>query len=191
MIEKISPVRNPLTIIAIFSTLSEIASTVALATVGKDLQYIFVWFVMLFPTILIVAFFLTLNFNPSVLYAPSDFTNEEHFIHMLKGTSSELHSIEMHLQTATSEIASKVINELNMPGSPLLSIMTNVLENELTPIRSRVDSVRKSLLPIYDRREYIATRPSDKLCVKCSSKMSFNHDEEGYICRNCNHWEYV
>lgn len=37
------------------------------------------WFVMLFPTLLVVLFFLTLNFNHTVLYAPGDYSNERYF----------------------------------------------------------------------------------------------------------------
>ena len=83
MLEKIKPVSNPLTIIAIFAALAEIASTVALATVDKQVQGTFVWFVMGFPLLLVTAFFLTLNFNSRTLYAPSDYKKEENFVQLM------------------------------------------------------------------------------------------------------------
>lgn len=89
MIEKIKRINNPLTIIAIFAALAEIASTFALATLEPELQKVFIWFVMGFPTVLVVLFFLTLNFNPKVLYAPSDFKNEENFLSTFLGTHSQ------------------------------------------------------------------------------------------------------
>lgn len=46
MIEKVKPVNNPLTIIAVFAALAEIDGTVALGIVSKDLQPMFIWFVM-------------------------------------------------------------------------------------------------------------------------------------------------
>lgn len=39
---------------------------------------------MLFPFALIAVFFLTLNFNHRVLYAPSDFKDEDNFVNILK-----------------------------------------------------------------------------------------------------------
>lgn len=86
MIEQIRAVRNPLTIVALFAALAEIAGTVALATVDKSLQSTFIWFVMGFPTLIVCLFFLTLNFNAKVLYAPSDFRDEKHFLDTIRGT---------------------------------------------------------------------------------------------------------
>lgn len=85
MIEKINRISNPLTIIAIFATLAEIAGTVSLGIVNPSLQSVFVWFVMLFPVLLVTAFFLTLNFNPKVLYAPADFRDDKSFIATVSG----------------------------------------------------------------------------------------------------------
>lgn len=84
MIEKIGSVKNPLTIIAIFAGIAEVSGTVVLPFLTADNQNIFVWFVMLFPLILIGLFFVTLNFNHKVLYAPSDYTNDASFLKTLK-----------------------------------------------------------------------------------------------------------
>ncbi len=83
MIEKINTIKNPLTIIAIFAALSEVAGVTAIGLIDKSLQEIFVWFVIIFPTVLVILFFLTLNFNSKVLYAPSDFKDETNFISLL------------------------------------------------------------------------------------------------------------
>jgi hypothetical protein len=85
MIDKIKKVSNPLTIIAIFAALAEINSTVALGLVQNEMQEIFIWFIIGFPTLLILLFFVTLNFNPKVIYAPSDFKDEENFIKTMGG----------------------------------------------------------------------------------------------------------
>jgi hypothetical protein len=42
-------------------------------------QSIFLWFLILFPSILVVLFFLTLNFNHTVLYAPGDYSDGAEF----------------------------------------------------------------------------------------------------------------
>jgi hypothetical protein len=75
-----SHVKNPLTIIAIFAGLAEVSGTAVLPILSPEPQQIYVWFLMLFPCLLIILFFATLNFNHKVLYAPSDFTDESHFM---------------------------------------------------------------------------------------------------------------
>jgi hypothetical protein len=84
MIENIRSVGNPLTVIAIFAGLAEVASTVVLAFLPPNLQETFLWFVMGFPTALVIAFFATLNFNRGALYAPGDFKDEENFVRSLE-----------------------------------------------------------------------------------------------------------
>lgn len=84
MKEKISTVKNPLTVIAIFAGTAEISGTAILPLLQVQSQQTYIWFLMLFPFILIVFFFLTLNWNHKVLYAPSDFTNEDNFVNILK-----------------------------------------------------------------------------------------------------------
>ena len=84
MLESIKRVSNPLTIVAIFAGLAEISGTVALGLVEKNLQFQFIWFVMLFPVFLVLLFFITLNFNHRVFYSPGDFSDEANFMSMLK-----------------------------------------------------------------------------------------------------------
>lgn len=82
MLEKIKKVQNPLTIIALFAGLAEIAGTAAMAFVDKDLQHIYIWYVMGFPTLLVLLFFGTLNFNAGVLYAPGDLRSDKAFLEL-------------------------------------------------------------------------------------------------------------
>lgn len=79
MIEKIGPIKNPLTIIAVFAAISEISGTIVLPLIAPEHQSKFIWFVMLFPAMLVCLFFATLNWNHKVLYAPSDFDDENNF----------------------------------------------------------------------------------------------------------------
>jgi len=74
---------NPLTIIAIFAAIAEISGTVVLPFIAPANQATYVWFLIVFPILLIVLFFLTLNFNHKVLYAPSDYQNEDNFLRSL------------------------------------------------------------------------------------------------------------
>ena len=70
-------IKNPLTIIGLFAGIAEVAGTAVLPLVSTELQKFFIWYVMGFPILLVVLFFFTLNRNPKVLYAPSDFVDEK------------------------------------------------------------------------------------------------------------------
>lgn len=80
MVEKIGHVKNPLTVISIFAGVAEISGTLVLPFIESNNQMVYIWFLMLFPFSLIGLFFLTLNRNHKVLYAPSDYQNEENFV---------------------------------------------------------------------------------------------------------------
>ncbi|WP_397448184.1 hypothetical protein [Pseudomonas sp. NA-150] len=70
-------IKNPLTIIAIFAGIVEVSSTTVLPFINEAVQSIYIWFLMLFPSLLVLTFFITLNWNSSVLYAPSDFQSDD------------------------------------------------------------------------------------------------------------------
>ncbi|WP_019411012.1 hypothetical protein [Pseudomonas psychrophila] len=77
MIKNKIHVNNPLTVIAIFSMLTEASAAVSLPYIDKENQKIYVWFLIVFPSILITLFFLTLNFNNKTLYSPADYAKEK------------------------------------------------------------------------------------------------------------------
>ncbi|MFJ3116068.1 hypothetical protein ACIPI6_05985 [Pseudomonas protegens] len=87
MIEKLSHIKNPLSVIAIFAGLAELSGTVVLPLLEKDVQHLYVWFLMGFPCLLVVLFFVTLWSNYVVLYAPSDFSNDQIFADLLVNSS--------------------------------------------------------------------------------------------------------
>lgn len=80
-------VKNPLTVIAIFAGTAEISGTAILPLLEAGAQSTYIWFLMLFPFTLIALFFITLNWNHKVLYAPSDFRDEDHFVNILQKAS--------------------------------------------------------------------------------------------------------
>lgn len=87
---KIGTIKNPLSVIAIFAGIAEISGTMVLPHIHEANQTLFIWFLMLFPFTLVILFFITLNWNHKVLYAPSDFKDEEHFVNLQKATTSEI-----------------------------------------------------------------------------------------------------
>ena len=76
MLEKITKISNPLTVISIFAAITEVMGIGVLPFVSQTNQSTFLWFLIGFPLILVIMFFLTLNFNHKVLYAPSDYRED-------------------------------------------------------------------------------------------------------------------
>ncbi|MGE8155059.1 hypothetical protein ACQKP5_27920 [Pseudomonas vancouverensis] len=77
-------ITNPMTIIAIFATLSETSAAVSLPFLDDEERNLYIWFLISFPFYLLLLFFATLNFNYRSLYAPSDFRQEEHFMNIME-----------------------------------------------------------------------------------------------------------
>jgi len=84
MIEKIGPIKNPLTIIAIFAGIAEISGTIILPLLSAQIQETYVWFLILFPCLLVMLFFAVLLIKPYVLYAPSDYKDDKSFTDFFK-----------------------------------------------------------------------------------------------------------
>lgn len=105
MIENIKGVRNPLTIIAIFAGLAEISGTGILPFIAETNQATYIWFLMIFPVVLVVLFFLTLNFNPRVLYSPSDFRDEANYMKIFEhsSTTQKMLKIQQELQEESED----------------------------------------------------------------------------------------
>lgn len=141
MIEKVTKISNPLTIIAIFAALAEVASSAVLVSLPKEVQITFVWFVMAFPMVLVVAFFVTLNMNPRALYAPSDFKNEDNFIkihdkkimHLTKSGASEALTLSNALSPEPSQEIRvyKLLALVEQLLSPDVSSFNNAQKDEL------------------------------------------------------------
>jgi hypothetical protein len=111
MIEKIKRIQNPLTIIAIFAAIAEISGTIILPFIQPDNQGIYIWFLMLFPVFLVILFFLTLNLNYKVLYAPSDFRDEDNFLKLFNKSDMVEKVTKLNEELAESEQEDEQENE--------------------------------------------------------------------------------
>lgn len=140
MMENIKSINNPLTIIALFAGLAEIAMTVAIKLVLPELQYIFIWFVMGVTVLIILLFFLTLNFNAKVLYAPSDYKDEQNFVTMLgvERISLDLKGVSQQLETAKKQILDDVIKEVGAAGEKERESLKEIVSQKLTTVQSTV-----------------------------------------------------
>lgn len=107
MTEQINKINNPLTIIAIFAALAEVNATVAIGLIDKDLHYIFIWFIIGFPSLLVILFFLTLNYNTRVMYSPSDYREDKTFLDSLYGQGGT----KILDNNLTNDIVAKTLSE--------------------------------------------------------------------------------
>ena len=106
MVEKIGHVKNPLTVIAIFAGIAEISGTIVLPLISPSVQSIYVWFLMLFPSILVILFFATLNYNPTALYSPSDYRDENNFVNSVRRATPE--EVSKKLRQEVKEVEAEI-----------------------------------------------------------------------------------
>jgi hypothetical protein len=88
MIEKMKHIENPLTIVAIFAVLVELAGTVLPTTIDERYHIVIVCFVVVFPVLLVALFFFTLWYKPGVWYGPSNFHDDSSFLQILSSNNS-------------------------------------------------------------------------------------------------------
>lgn len=147
--EKIS---NPLTIVGIFSGIAEIAATTVLAFLPLELQAIFVWFVMGFPILLVVLFFLTWNFNPSVLYSPSDYRNDETFLTMLtRKYKSDVENNMGELETMLIDVKQELVEKT-------LEVFDNKMRYNSSDIEALIENKMNILIDKLDETEYTTSK---------------------------------
>ncbi|MUH96462.1 hypothetical protein GNP63_07855 [Aliivibrio fischeri] len=164
MQSKIGIVKNPLSVIAIFAGIAEISGTMVLPHISPGNQEIFIWFLMTFPFSLVILFFITLNWNYKVLYAPSDFKDEEHFVRLTKATPTDL------LNKFNEDFSDGIIDRKD-------DIVADIsINSDATDIKSFVDdSVMKvSIGKIRNKEE----RSKHKEIRRNLSKLQY---EEGYL----------
>jgi hypothetical protein len=88
-----SRIRNPLTIVALFVGLSEVAFSISLWALPEDLRQIIAWFLVIFPSVCALFFFLILLVRPLSFYGPSDFKTDQAFLEIHKATTRVQQSI--------------------------------------------------------------------------------------------------
>jgi hypothetical protein len=144
MVEKIKRINNPLTIIAIFAALAEINATIAIGLIDKDLHQIFIWFVIGFPTLLVVLFFLTLNYNTKVMYSPSDYHDDKSFIDLLGGYYGDKKDKgdEIDPLKLSTDIESKITEKLEGKLDEILKKSKNPeLQKEIEELKNQIKTV--------------------------------------------------
>ncbi|PZW69865.1 hypothetical protein F471_01195 [Pseudomonas sp. URMO17WK12:I1] len=159
-------ISNPLTIIAVFAGVAEALATISLINLPLEIQVTFVYFVMFFPTLLVLLFFLVLALKSKVLYAPSDFVNENNYL-----------AIHDFKQAIDKEIH-KAAEEINKEGEKLSPENIERLKSHLE--KSLDSSFRSS------RREQILSHLSSgpKYTKEICTDLDIHHSYATLILRN-------
>jgi hypothetical protein len=124
VVEKIGTIKNPLTIIAIFAAIAEVSGTVVLPFIAPVNQATYVWFLIVFPILLVLLFFTTLNFNHRVLYAPSDYKNEENFVLSLQRATYAEKALQVEAELAEIEVVPQAQMEEDNPEREAVAVTT-------------------------------------------------------------------
>lgn len=162
---KIGIVKNPLSVIAIFAGIAEISGTMVLPRISPENQETFIWFLMTFPFSLVILFFITLNWNYKVLYAPSDFKDEEHFVRLTKATPTDL------INKFNEDFSDGIIDSKGDIAADTLGINSDAAD-----VESFVDDsvMKASTGKIRNKEE----RSKHKEIMRSLSKLRY---EEGYL----------
>ncbi len=123
MTDRVGHIKNPLTIIAIFAGLAEVGGTVVLPLLQQRTQSVYVWFLMLFPTLLVGVFFWVLYNKHHVLYAPSDFRDDSTFRDVMQAALPVQNVKKLEGESKTLAMESKAAPDAAAPevaqtGSP-------------------------------------------------------------------------
>ena len=117
--EYFSVIQNPMTIIALFVGLTEIALGLVAVSGRVDQLDILVWFMVLFPTIVAIAFFVVLVRFPHHFYSPGDFRSDESYLsaHQLKDIKAFTHQSksEMKMIPPSNETLKQMVSSLHSP----------------------------------------------------------------------------
>ncbi|WP_051621318.1 hypothetical protein [Leeuwenhoekiella sp. MAR_2009_132] len=164
MTEKVNRINSPLTIIAIFAALAEVNATIAIGLIDDNLHYIFIWFVIGFPTLLVLLFFITLNYNTKVMYSPSDFREDKNFIDSLYGQRTDKNLLEESFEDnsqSIEEIETKLIKSINekieqvSEGNLTKEDLTSLLESQKSEIRNVTNDFSNEIIyPHALRKEF-------------------------------------
>lgn len=149
---KTTKISNPLTIIGIFAGLAEVAGTVVLPFVDGDLQKIFIWYVIGFPVMLVVLFFVTLNWNHKVLYAPSDFKEDKSWLATM-GINKEIEVVKTNLVNEIAAQGNVEKDEVEKVVDKNFHLITKILNRETPLLDSYSETKRQKI--IFKVKSYI------------------------------------
>ena len=171
-------VSNPLTIIAIFAGLAEALATIALVQLPPEIQSIFVYFVMAFPSGIVLLFFYVLYFKNTVLYAPSDYADQTHYLEANQ------------IKETVSERIDEIFSEINKNGMRLTREEIEKAKSSLEESIEQSTSLprKEQILTYLDGRTATTKEISDELDIHPSYVFNILHNllKKGVVIRQKN-----
>ena len=148
----VAKIKNPLTMVSVFAAISEMSMAYVITGLSDKLQEIFIWFVMGFPTVLVLIFFFILYRKPAVFFSPGDYKKEELYVSSI-GIAGVDSSVDLRIakledtvtslgdfleksklgvaaQVEYSEIRKSIQKQQNLQSNPLYSFITRDLRVE-------------------------------------------------------------
>ncbi|MBQ7954166.1 MAG: hypothetical protein IJ282_00290 [Lachnospiraceae bacterium] len=142
--------KNPIGVIGIFLVLVEaIASFVIVqSTLEKSQNTILVWFIVLFPCLVLGVFYLLVTKHHEKLYSPSDYRDEQNFM-------------KSYNNTTRKEEIKKVTNEQNIECEidqmDKVGLMNDALVKIMELQKKIVPSIQNSTLTEDEKEEYVSS----------------------------------
>jgi predicted amino acid-binding ACT domain protein len=120
MTESAKHIKNPLTLISIFAGAAELSGVAILPLIENPNQWLYILFLIFFPTFIIILFFATLNFNHKVLYAPSDYKDENNFVNPFGRATPE--EVTRKLDDETREVQADAESQAGLSTDPTKAV---------------------------------------------------------------------
>ncbi len=139
---------NPLTIVAIFAGLAEAAGT-TLALVSKELQSTFVWFVMGFPVLLVILFFLTWNFNSKVMHLPGSYAEMTKYMKEISGNygskfEKKIKELERLFESVKKEISQHIEKAPSRSAGEDTRAVAKMLDAKMADIYGKLNEAKST-----------------------------------------------
>lgn len=122
-----------------FAGIAEVAGTTVLLGLSIEVQSVFVWYVMLFPVLLVSLFFLVLFKKREVLYAPSDFKNEQYFVDLMNSKDQKIKEANELIKETMEQLTESAEKTESVDSD---SSVISTLKNKLTKIEEKIEEAQ-------------------------------------------------
>lgn len=147
--DKSNFLKNPIGVLGIFLVLTEAIASLVIVKSGLDYKQnmILVWFIVLFPCLILCVFYLLVTRHHEKLYSPSDYKDEKNFVNTYNSATQKE---EYKMVTSVSEEETESSNkDIVLIKNALVDIME--LQKKIIP------TVESSVLSEGDKKDYVSS----------------------------------
>lgn len=177
--------QNPLGIIALFIVLVYAFASLVVG-IGRNLTEtttgILVWFLVLFPVLVLVAFSWLVSRHHTKLYAPKDYQKEEHFIATLSHEIVKLKPVQTQLPVPTESLeepssnVETIIPEVNETLTSMEKLNKNSSNFILERVSERERIYKENRLMVLVHKITPSNKPGFKYDISIYAKRHGNED---------------